>query len=352
MQLPAAQLSAQLQRGLRPLYTLHGDDPLLQQEAADAIRAVARAQGYTERTVFTVSGAHFDWSAVLAAGGSLSLFADKQLVEIRIPSGKPGKEGSQALQQLAEAAAGNDSALTLVLLPRLDAATLKGAWFAALDANGATVRIDPVERAQLPGWIAQRLQQQGQRVAGGEEGQRTLAFMADRVEGNLLAAHQEIQKLGLLHPPGELSFEQVEEAVLNVARYDPFKLAEAVLDGQPARAQRMLDGLQAEGEAPVLVHWALAEDIRALWRVKTAMAEGKPLPMALREQRVWGVREKRFERVLPRLKLEQLTQWLQQAHTVDGIVKGLKDKDWPTDPWQALHRLAMQVCRACGSRQG
>lgn len=352
MQLPAAQLSAQLQRGLRPLYTLHGDDPLLQQEAADAIRAVARAQGYTERTVFTVSGAHFDWSAVLAAGGSLSLFADKQLVEIRIPSGKPGKEGSQALQQLAEAAAGNDSALTLVLLPRLDAATLKGAWFAALDANGATVRIDPVERAQLPGWIAQRLQQQGQRVAGGEEGQRTLAFMADRVEGNLLAAHQEIQKLGLLYPPGELSFEQVEEAVLNVARYDPFKLAEAVLDGQPARVQRMLDGLQAEGEAPVLVHWALAEDIRALWRVKTAMAEGKPLPMALREQRVWGAREKRFERVLPRLKLEQLTRWLQDAHTVDGIVKGLKDKDWPTDPWQALHRLAMQVCRACGSRQG
>ena len=352
MQLPAAQLSAQLQRGLRPLYTLHGDDPLLQQEAADAIRAAARAQGYTERTVFTVAGAHFDWSAVLAAGGSLSLFADKQLVEIRIPSGKPGKEGSQALQQLAEAAAGNDSALTLVLLPRLDAATLKGAWFAALDANGATVRIDPVERAQLPGWIAQRLQQQGQRVAGGEEGQRTLAFMADRVEGNLLAAHQEIQKLGLLYPPGELSFEQVEEAVLNVARYDPFKLAEAVLDGQPARAQRMLDGLQAEGEAPVLVHWALAEDIRALWRVKAAMAEGKPLPMALREQRVWGAREKRFERMLPRLKLEQLTQWLQDAHTVDGIVKGLKDKDWPTDPWQALHRLAMQVCRACGSRQG
>lgn len=351
MQLPAAQLSAQLQRGLRPLYTLHGDDPLLQQEAADAIRAAARAQGYTERTVFTVAGAHFDWSAVLAAGGSLSLFADKQLVEIRIPSGKPGKEGSQALQQLAAAAAGNDSTLTLVLLPRLDAATLKGAWFAALDANGATVRIDPVERAQLPGWIAQRLQLQGQRVAGGEMGQRTLAFMADRVEGNLLAAHQEIQKLGLLYPPGELSFEQVEEAVLNVARYDPFKLAEAVLDGQPARAQRMLDGLEAEGEAPVLVHWALAEDIRALWRVKAAVTEGKPLPMALREQRVWGAREKRFERVLPRLKLDQLGQWLQDAHTVDGIVKGLKNKDWPADPWQALHRLALQVCRACGVRQ-
>lgn len=350
MQVAVAQLAAQLQRGLKPLYTLHGDDPLLQQEAADAIRAAARAQGHSERTVFTVAGAHFDWSAVQAAGGALSLFADKQLIEVRIPSGKPGKEGSQALQQLAQAAPGNDSTLTLVLLPRLDAATLKGAWFAALDAHGVTVRIDPVERAQLPAWIAQRLQQQGQRVVAGEEGQRTLAFMADRVEGNLLAAHQEIQKLGLLYPAGELGFDQVESAVLNVARYDPFKLAEAVLDGQGPRAQRMLDGLQAEGEAPVLVHWALAEDIRALYRVKQAMADGKPLPMALREQRVWGPREKRFERVLPRLGLPQLTHWLQDAHRVDGIVKGLKQPDWPADPWQALHRLAMAVCRACAAR--
>jgi DNA polymerase III subunit delta len=346
MQVAAAQLAAQLQRGLKPLYTLHGDDPLLQQEAADAIRAAARAQGHTERTVFTVAGAHFDWSAVLAAGGALSLFADKQLVEVRIPSGKPGKEGSQALQQLAESAAGNDSTLTLVLLPRLDSATQKGAWFGALDSFGVTVRIDPVERAQLPGWIAQRLQQQGQRVAPGEPGQRTLAFVADRVEGNLLAAHQEIQKLGLLYPQGELTFEQVESAVLNVARYDPFKLAEAVLDGQVLRVQRMLDGLQAEGEAPVLVHWALAEDIRALHRVKTAVAQGRPLPMVLREQRVWGPKEKRFERLLPRLKLPQLAQWVQDAHTVDGIVKGLKHPLWPHDPWMALHKLALGVCGA------
>ena len=350
MQVPALQLPAQLQRGLKTLYTLHGDDPLLQQEAADAIRTAARAQGHSERSVFTVAGAHFDWSAVMAAGGSLSLFADKQLIEIRIPSGKPGKEGSVALQQIAAGAAGNDSTLTLVLLPRLDAATQKSAWFGALDAHGVTVRIDPVERAQLPGWIAQRLQQQGQRVAAGEPGQRILAFMADRVEGNLLAAHQEIQKLALLYPQGELSFEQVESAVLNVARYDPFKLAEAVLDGQSARVQRMLDGLQAEGEAAVLVHWALADDIRALNRVKRAVADGRPLPMVLREQRVWGAKEKRFERVLPRLGPAQLAQWLQDAHKVDGIVKGLKDADWPTDPWQALHRLALAVCRGCAAR--
>jgi DNA polymerase III subunit delta len=350
MQVPAPQLSAHLQRGLKSLYTLHGDEPLLLQEAADTLRAVARAQGVTERTVFTVSGAHFDWSAVLAAGGAMSLFADRQLIEIRIPSGKPGKEGGQALQQLAQAAGADDSTLTLVLLPRLDAATLKGAWFGALDAHGVTVRIDPVERAQLPVWIAQRLQRQDQHVELGEAGQRTLAFMADRVEGNLLAAHQEIQKLGLLYPPGPLGFDQVERAVLNVARYDPFKLAEAVLDGQVARVQRMLDGLQAEGTAPVLVHWALAEDIRALSRVHRALAQGRPLPMALREQRVWGPREKRFERVLPRLSGTQLAQWLQDAHRVDGIVKGLKAPDWPTDAWQALHRLALQVCRACRAR--
>ena len=350
MHVAPPQLAAHLQRGLKPLYTLHGDDPLLQQEAADAIRTAARAQGFSERTVFTVSGAHFDWSAVLAAGNALSLFSDRQLVEIRIPSGKPGKEGGQTLQRLAEEAAGNPDTLTLVLLPRLDGTTSKSAWFAALESHGVAVRIDPVERQQLPAWIAQRLQLQGQRVVAGEEGQRTLAFMADRVEGNLLAAHQEIQKLGLLFAPGELGFEQVESAVLNVARYDPFKLAEAVLDGQLARVQRMLDGLQAEGEAPVLVHWALAEDIRALNRVKTALLAGKPMPMALREQRVWGPREKRFERVLPRLSPALLDRWLQEAHTVDGIVKGLKSKDWPSDPWQALLRLALDVAKACAAR--
>ena len=222
MQIPAPQLPAQLQRGLRSLYTLHGDEPLLIQEAGDAIRQAARAQGYTERTVHTVSGAHFDWSEVMAACGSLSLFADKQIVEVRIPTGKPGKEGSVAIQQLAEQAQGNDGTLLLFMLPRLDKATRTGAWFSALDAHGATVQVDAVDRRALPQWIAQRLALQGQRVVAGEQGQFALQFFADRVEGNLLAAHQEIQKLALLHGPGELGFEQIEAAVLNVARYDVF----------------------------------------------------------------------------------------------------------------------------------
>ena len=347
MQLAAAQLQAHLAKGLRPLYTIHGDEPLLAQEAADAIRTAARAQGYTERSSYTVAGAHFDWSAVLAAGGSLSLFADKQIVEIRIPSGKPGKDGSAALQQIAEAAPGNDSTLTLVLLPKLDRATRTGAWFSALENNGVGLQVDPVERAALPQWIAQRLALQGQRVKAGEEGQRTLQFFADRVEGNLLAAHQEIQKLALLHPAGELGWEQVEAAVNNVARYDVFKLSDAVLAGNPVRVARMLDGLRAEGEAEVLVHYTLAEDIRALKRVKDAMNAGRPLPMALRENRIWGPREQAFERALPRLDDRALARLLKAAHTVDGIVKGLKQPDWPASGWQALQRLALMLCRAC-----
>ena len=351
MQLALPQIQAHLQKGLRSLYTLHGDEALLVQEAADAIRAAARSQGFTERSVHVVSGAHFDWSEVLAAGGSMSLFADKQLLEMRIPTGKPGKEGSPMIQQLAQTAEGNDSTLTLFILPRLDNATKKGAWFGALEQYGVTVQIDSLDRAQLPQWIAQRLKLQGQSVVAGQEGQNCLQFFADRVEGNLLAAHQEIQKLGLLYPAGELTQTQVESAVLNVARYDVFKLSESVLSGQMARVQRMLDGLQAEGEAAVLVHYTLAEDIRALKRVKDAMAEGKPLPLALREQRVWGVREKLFERVLPRLSASRLAQLLQNAHQVDGIVKGLKVADWPTDPWQALHRLALRVASACAVKK-
>ena len=350
MQIAAAQLAAHLDKGLKSLYTLHGDEPLLVQEAADTIRQLARTQGYSERKVHSVAGAHFNWSEVLAGAGSLSLFADRQMLEIRIPSGKPGKEGSVALQQLAQGAQGNDSTLTLVLLPRLDKLTRSTAWFAALESFGVAIQLDPIERAALPQWIAQRLARQGHRVAAGEAGQRTLQFFADRVEGNLLAAHQEIQKFELLYPPAthaELSFEQVESAVLNVARYDVFKLSEAVLAGQRARVQRMLDGLRAEGEAEVLVHWALAEDIRALKRVKDAIDSGRPLPMALREQRVWGVKERLFERVLPRLSAPTLSELLHAAHRVDGIVKGLKYPDWPADGWQALHRLAQQLCGHC-----
>jgi DNA polymerase-3 subunit delta len=326
---------------VRALVVLHGDEPLLMQEAGDAVRAAARAAGCDERSVFDVSGAHFDWSGVLGAAQSMSLFSAARLVEIRMPSGKPGKDGAEALRRYA--AELPEDVVTLITLPRLDTTTLKSPWFTALEAAGATVRIDPVERAALPAWIARRLAAQGQHVREGEEGQRTLAFFADRVEGNLLAAHQEVLKLGLLHPPGELSAQAVEAAVLDVARYDVRQLAEAVLAGQIARALRMLEGLQSEGESAVSVHWQLADDLRALHRVRQAQDEGQPLPMAMSAARVWGPRQRLIERALPRLSARALSRLVVAASLCDGIVKGLRRPDWPEDPWQALQRLVLMT---------
>ncbi len=343
MQVRSEQLAAHLAKGMRPLYTVWGDEPLLAQEALDTLRAAARSVGCSERQVHSVSGARFDWSSLLGAAREMSLFSDKQLIEIRIPSGKPGKDGSDALKSYCDTLEAGSDNITLVALPRLDRTQQSSAWFTALERSGVTIRIDAVDRKALPQWIAQRLAQRGQRVQDGPAGQHTLAFFADRVEGNLLAAHQEIEKLALLYPRGELSFEQVESAVLNVARYDVFKLGEAILAGQVGRARRMLEGLQAEGEAAVLVHWAIAEDIRALRRIRQAVADGQPLPLALREARVWGPRERLIERALPHFSEAALARLLDAASVCDGLVKGLRHADWPADPWQALHKLVLML---------
>ena len=350
MQLRAEGLSAHLSKGLARIYTVHGDEPLLAQEAADQIRAAAKAQGFGERQIFTVAGAYFDWAPVLAAAQAMSLFADRQFIEIRIPGGKPGKDGSEALQRYAEAAP--DDVLTLVTLPRLDKTQLSSAWFTALDGNGVSLRVEPVERRLLPAWLAQRLKAQGQSVPEGEDGQKALAFFADRVEGNLLAAHQELQKLALLHPKGELSLADIEAAVLDVARFDVFKLSEAVLSGAVPRILRMLDGLEAEGEAAVLVHWNLAEDARALARVRNALDAGRPLPMAMREARVWGAKERLIERIAPRLDSAQAGALVQAAQVCDGLVKGLRHPDWPSDPWAALRRLALMLAETASGKSG
>jgi DNA polymerase-3 subunit delta len=353
MQLRPDQLSAHLantaQGGLKPLYTVVGDEPLLQQEAADAIRAAARASGCSEREVFNVSGAHFDWSGVLGAAQERSLFAEAKIIEIRIPSGKPGKEGSEALQRYAEQLP--EGVVTLVLLPTVEYAQLKSAWFTALQAQGVMVKVEPVERPALPAWIARRLAAQGQRVREGEEGQRTLAFFADRVEGHLLAAHQEISKLALLYPPGELSAEQVESAVLNVARYDVRQLCEAVLAGQVGRAWRILDGLKAEGESPVAVLWPLADDLRALQRLRAALDLGQPMPVALNAARVWGARQRQIERAAALLGQRALTRLVGAASLCDGITKGLRQPDWPDDAWEALRRLILMTLHFTAPRQ-
>jgi DNA polymerase III subunit delta len=345
MQLRQDALEPHLAKGLAGIYTVYGDEPLLAQEACDRIRAAARAAGHTERSVYSVERG-FDWSVLLGASQAMSLFGDRQLIELRIPTGKPGKEGAEALKLLAGTP--NPDVLLIVTLPRLDAATQKSAWFAALESGGVALRIDPVERAQLPGWIGQRLAQQGQRVAAGEDGRRALQFVAERVEGNLLAAHQEIQKLGLLYPAGTLGLEQVQDAVLNVARYDVFKLNEAMLAGDTARLARMIDGLKGEGEAHVLVLWAVVEEIRTLLKVKRGVAAGKPLAVLARENRVWGPRERLLGTALGRVSEAALERALALAAQLDRQMKGLTAptrgaQAAPPDPWAGLFELAMVV---------
>ena len=235
MQLRHDSLDAHLGKSLAPLYVIASDEHLLALEAADKIRRSARANGYTEREVLVVERS-FKWGELLAANQSQSLFGDKKLIELRIPTGKPGKDGGQALQDYAANLSPDN--LTIISLPKLDWATQKAAWVGALQQAAVYIDIPLVERAQLPGWIGNRLAAQQQSAD-----RPCLDFIADRVEGNLLAAHQEIQKLALLYPPGKLGFEQVQDAVLNVARYDVFKLNEAMLSGDIARLTRMMDGL-------------------------------------------------------------------------------------------------------------
>jgi DNA polymerase III subunit delta len=337
MQLRLEALDGHLVKPLAQLYVITSDEHLLALEAADKIRAAARARGYGERDVLSVER-NFKWGELLAANQELSLFGDKKLIELRIPSGKPGKDGGAALQQYAKDLSPDN--LTLITLPKLDWATQKAAWVAALQQAAVYIDIAQVERAQLPGWIAARLAQQGQSAERG-----ALAFIAERVEGNLLAAHQEILKLGLLHPAGKLSDEQVRDAVLNVARYDVFKLSEAMLGGDPARLVRMLEGLKGEGEALPLVLWAVAEEIRTLLKLKAGMAQGRPLGALLKEYRIWGPRERMMEPALRRVALPTLEAALRQAAQVDKMIKGLRAKAYAGDAWDAMLQLALSVAR-------
>lgn len=337
MQLRIDALDAHVAKPLAQLYVITSDEHLLALEAADKIRRAARKQGYTERDVLSVERS-FKWGELLAANQELSLFGDKKLIELRIPTGKPGKDGGAALQSYAKNLSPDN--LTLITLPKLDWATQKAAWVASLQQAAVYIEIPNVERAQLPAWISQRLAAQGQSAE-----RASIDFIAERVEGNLLAAHQEIQKLGLLHQPGKLTYEQVQDAVLNVARYDVFKLSEAMLAGDPARLVRMLEGLKGEGEALPLVLWAVSEEIRTLLKLKAGMAQGRPLGALMKEMRIWGPRERMMEPALRRVSLPVLEKALQEAAQVDKMIKGLRAKAHAGDAWDALLQLALTICR-------
>jgi DNA polymerase-3 subunit delta len=331
MLLKGDQLTAHLERELRPLYVLYGDEPLLVLEAADQIRAKSRQQGYSEREVLTVLP-QFDWGQLLAAGGNMSLFGDKKLIDLRIPTGKPGKDGSAALQQWCQNLSLDN--MLLITLPEMNWQDEKAVWFTTLVNAGVAIKLMAPPLAELPGWLAGRLRRQQQSAD-----LDSLKFIAERVEGNLLAAHQEIQKLGLLYPTGQLSAAQIHEAVLNVARYDIDGLREALLVGDLARLKRTLDGLMQEGEAPPLVLWAMSEEIRALATIRMGIDAGKPADLMLKEAKVWGPRQMPVKKALQRLSTVALEAALKHAGQIDRLAKGIGQGNI----WEEFLRLGMRL---------
>jgi DNA polymerase-3 subunit delta len=334
MRIDSEDLPRHLSKGLGALYVVHGEALLLAIEAADAIRAAAREAGYSEREVI-IAEQHFKWAELRNSAQSMSLFASRKVIDLRIPSGKPGVEGAQALLGHCENL--NSDTLTIISLPHLDSAAMKSKWFTALEQHGTVISANEVSLAALPTWIAARMLRQGQSTD-----EDTLVFLAQRVEGNLLAAFQEIQKLALLFPTGVLTFEQVKDSVMDVARYDVFKLSEAMLAGDAGRYARILDGLRAEGTATVLILWAIAEDIRTLAKVARAMQQSGNLASAMRDARVWGVRQKLVERAVRRFTPAFAERALRQAALIDKLIKGLRQGD----VWDELLQLGVRCARA------
>ncbi|BBL72727.1 DNA polymerase III subunit delta [Methylogaea oryzae] len=326
MRLKPEQLDGALRKGLLPAYVISGDEPLQVQEAADAVRAAARQAGYTGREVFFADSG-FDWNRLLEATDSSPLFGDRNVLDLRL-NGAPDKQGAAALARYA-ARAGADN-LLLISLPRLKPAEQKAAWFADLDKIGAVVQVWPLEGPQLLDWLERRLQKRG--LAADRAGVQLLASL---VEGNLLAAAQEVEKLHALHGSSRLSSDDILEAVADRARYDIFGFTDAVLAGQPARIVRMLAGLQAEGEAAPVILWALARDIRLLLALHGAGPEG--FEAQLRRHKSPDKRKPLLQRALRRLPADHLHDLLRLAARTDRAIKGME----PDDPWDGLLHLAL-----------
>jgi len=342
MQLRPAQLAEHLAKELSALYVVHGDEPLLAIEAGDQIRAAARAAGFEERDVL-VAEAGFKWDAFTAANRNLGLFGSRKLVDLRIPSGRPGVEGARALEDCANHP--SLDTLTLITLPRLDRNAQNSSWFGALDGAGVTIAVQPLDRSDLPRWLAERLARQKQRVSAD-----TLQFLADTTEGNLLAARQEIEKLGLLLPEGELDHDAVEQAVADVARFDVFQLSEAWLAGDGARVCRILAALEGEGEGVPLLIWQLGEDLHALAQVLAAVESGTPRGEAVRNVRVWGRRQLALDKAARRVPPSMIPELLTALARLDALAKGIGKGA----VWEELLALGLALCRrpddALGSR--
>ncbi|MGB5261098.1 MAG: DNA polymerase III subunit delta [Gammaproteobacteria bacterium] len=314
MQLRPEQLDAHLKQQLAPVYFISGDEPLRVMEAADAVRAAARVQGYDERDVLTVQSG-FDWDSLLSEAGSLSLFSQRRIIDLRLPTGKPGKEGAQALRDYARQLP--EDTLLLVTAGKLEPAARKSKWVQALDAAGVVMFVWPLDTREFYAWVEARMRRRGLLPTA-----EAVGMLADRVEGNLLACVQEIDKLYLLQGEGGVDAQAVTRLVADNARFDVFALVDAALAGKLARSVRILHGLEGEGMAPQVVLWALAREIRQLAAMSAQVAGGQAIPGVLARYRVWNNRKATVGSALKRLAPAQCNAMLRQCAEIDRISKG------------------------------
>lgn len=329
MKLRPDQLDQQLKKGLQPLYIVSGDEPLLIQECCDSIRKHCRDQQFNEREVMHVE-AGFDWSELLAAGSAMSLFADKKLIELRMPNGKPGDAGGKALVEYA-ANASPDNVL-LIICNKLDSSSTRTKWYKAVEAAGASVQVWPIDARQLPRWIEQRLAKVGLKANS-----EAVTMLAERVEGNMLAAQQEIEKLRLFVDGDIVDADTITAAVADNARYDIFGLVDRALQGNAAGSLKMLQGLKGEGEEPLKILWALSREIRTLCSCAIEIENGNGADRVLQNHRVWDRRKAITKAAINRLGARKLQQLLRLANRVDQSVKGMN----PHNSWNQLEKLVL-----------
>jgi DNA polymerase-3 subunit delta len=327
------QLSAQLKRQLAPVYLVTGDEPLQLQECCDLVRREARAQGCTDREVIDAGGSGFDWQEILHSASNMSLFAERKLIELRLPGGKPGAEGSKALCEYLDIAGADD--VLLIVAGKIDKQSTNSKWFKALDKAGVVVQVWPVDARNLPRWVRQRVS-----AAGMSIDDEALQLLCDRVEGNLLAASQEVEKLRLLASDSQITARAVLDSVADNARYSVFELADKALQGDAAGSLHMLHGLRGEGTEPAVVLWSLTREIRTLYEVHLECPRGQGVIQALNARRVWKNRIALMQAALARHDSQSMASLLEQATKVDGSIKGFADGR----PWDNLEDLVLGIC--------
>lgn len=331
MKIRANQLSSHLQKNLAPCYLVTGDEHLLVDEALDSIRGAARERGFTSRELFDAT-AGFDWAQLRDSSANLSLFAEKRIIELRLPTGKPGRIGSRAIVDLVGST--DPDLMFIVSGPKLDRSGQSSKWVKSVEAEGVNIQVWPIDARELPGWITERMRQ-----AGLQPDRGAVALIADRVEGNLLAAGQEIEKLRLILGEGKVSANDVSTAVANSSRYDVFKLVDAALTGDAKRALKILSGLRAEGVEPVIIVWALTRELRTLANLTETVSKGMDLANGMQKTGVWRNRQALVRSCIGRHQHGDFHRLLKTASHADQAAKGQS----PADPWQLSTDIVLGI---------